>query len=151
MAGIERRQRPERRAVPRWTEWRWILGGRRRQARRAGDARAFRPDSYPASLLGATVTILTLSVLDGWVTLQLLALDLATEANPVMASLIDEGVTEFVAFKSALTGCCILLLVLYSQVPVVGRFTVSHGLHAAASLYLALIGYELALLGNWFP
>ena len=146
MMFTERRRKVDRRAAPHWAEWRWLFGGRRRRVRRANADRIRRIDWYPAPLLGAVVAISGLSFLDAAFTLHLLERGVATEANPFMASLLDTDVRLFVSLKTVLTGCCMTLLVLYSEVPVFGRFRTGHSLYALAGFYALLVGYELAMV-----
>ena len=144
----ERRRTLDRRATVHWAEWRWLFGGRRRGVRRADEDRIRRIDWYPAPLLGAVVAISGLSFLDAGITLHLLGRGLATEVNPFMASLLSTDVRLFVGLKTVLTGFCMTLLVLYSQVPMIGKFRAGHSLYALAGFYALLIGYELAMVAK---
>lgn len=129
-----------------WAEWRWLFGGRRRSVRRAREISMGRIDWYPAPLLGAAVMILGLSTLDAAFTLHLLERGLAVEANPLMAGLLRTDVRLFVYLKTALTGSCMILLVLYSQRRLLGKIRLEHSLYAIAGLYMVLVGYEFTLI-----
>ena len=142
------RRRSDRRGVPHWAEWRWLFGGRRCTVRRATEVGVNRIDWYPASLLGAVVMILGLSTLDAGFTLYLLEHGLATEVNPLMDSLLRTDVRLFVNLKTALTGGCMIMLVVYSQQRLFGKVRLEHCLYTIAALYMVLVGYELALIAQ---
>lgn len=144
----ERRIRSARRRLPRLTEWRWLLGGRRRSVRRASEDSISRLDRYSAPLFAATILILVLSTLDAGFTVYLLEHGLATEANPLMAGLLSANVQLFSYSKTALTGCGLILLVLYSEERFLGRLKTAYSVYAIAGLYTLLVGYELALFAN---
>ncbi|MGK0168933.1 MAG: hypothetical protein ACI9W2_000651, partial [Gammaproteobacteria bacterium] len=107
-----------------------------------------RIDWYPAGLLGAVVVVLILSTFDAVLTLALPEHGLATEANPLMASLVDADadVGKFVKLKTALTGCHLIVLVIFSQALLWNRFKAGNTLYPIAALYAALVGYELSLI-----
>jgi len=148
VVSMERRLRPDRRRVPHVAEWRWVFGGRRGTVRRANEGRISRLDVYPAPLLGASIVILVLSTLDAGLTLKLLERGLATEVNPFMAALLNDDVRLFGTLKTALTGSCLILLVLYSEARLLGKIRTGHSLYAIAGCYMLLIGYELALFAG---
>lgn len=64
----------------------------------------------------AAVGILVMSLLDAYFTLRVLELG-ATEANPIMAYLIERGDWAFVMGKLALTGGGVFLLIRASEHP----------------------------------
>jgi hypothetical protein len=141
-----RRQNEDRRSTLHWAEWRWLFGGRRRCVRRAGQIGVNRMDWYPAPLLGAAIMILGLSSLDAAFTLHLLEQGLATEVNPLMDSLLRTDVRLFVNLKTALTGSCMIVLVLHSQKRLFGKIRLEHILYTIAGLYMMLVGYEFTLI-----
>jgi hypothetical protein len=141
-----RRQKQDRRGTLHWAEWRWLFGGRRRCVRRADQPGTIRMDWYPARLLGAAVMILGLSSLDAGFTLHLLEQGLATEVNPLMDSLLRKDVQLFVNLKIALTGSCMIVLVLHSQKRLFGKIRLEHILYTLAGLYMMLVGYEFTLI-----
>lgn len=144
----ERRRGSDRRAAPEWTAWRWFIGGRRKGDRR-DDADGVVPnDLYPARLLAAVVAMVGLSALDAGFTLRLLDHGLATEANPLMARLIETDVRAFVALKTALTSFCVVLLVLYSHVRLFGSLRIGHTIYSLTVLYAGLIFYEVTLMAR---
>jgi hypothetical protein len=97
-------------------------------------------------LSGAVVLVLILSAFDAALTLELIEHGLATEANSLMAPLVEANVGKFISLKTALTGCCVILLVIYSQVLMWNRFKAGNALYPIAALYAALVGYELSLI-----
>ena len=145
---MDRRVQADRRRVPHLAEWRWLFGGRRGTVRRANEHRVSRLDVYPAPLLGASLIILLLSTLDASLTLGLLEHGAATELNPLMAALLSTDVQLFGNLKTALTGSCLILLVIYSEARLLGKIRTAHSLYAIAGGYLLLIGYELALFAS---
>ena len=152
VVAMDRRVRADRRRVPHMAEWRWLFGGRRGTVRRANERRISRLDVYPAPLLGASLIILLLSTLDAGFTLYLVEHGVATEANPLMAGLLDADVRLFGNLKTALTGSCLILLVLYSEQRFLGRIRAAYSVYALAGFYTLLVGYEIALLTNfWSP
>ena len=141
----ERRTRSCRRLL-RLTEWRWLFGGRRRAVRRTEEGHIRRLDTYSTPLFTATILILLLSTLDAAFTLHLLEHGVATEANPLMAGVLSTDVRQFSNLKTALTCSGLILLVLYSEVRLLGKFKTAYSVYAIAAFYMLLIGYELALL-----
>ena len=146
---VERRTGYARRRMLRLTEWRWMFGGRRRRVRRASEDGISRLDTYSAPLFAATLMILVLSTLDAGFTLYLIEHGVATEANPLMAGLLDADVRLFGNLKTALTGSCLILLVLYSEERFLGRIRAAYSVYALAGFYTLLVGYEIALLTNF--
>lgn len=127
------------------------LRGRRRGPRRAEDHyHRGRPgyfvDIYQREIGLLGLFILLLSVSDAFMTLELLR-NGAVEINPVMDFLIKENINRFVAFKLALTGLAVVLLVRYVHFYLVGGLRVLSVLRTVCYSYGGLIGYELVLLG----
>jgi hypothetical protein len=114
-ASSDRRNRTDRRNRAVWS----ILYGsfnprRRRPARRLNDSRFHPVDWYSAHLLAVSIGILALSATDAFLTTVLL-LHGADEVNPVMAALVYRSVTGFAAFKMAMTGISIVVMVFLSR------------------------------------
>src|SRR5882757_8001648 len=109
--GSERRERTDRRNRAFWS----VLYGsfnprRRRPARRLDDSRFHPVDWYSARLLAVSMGILLLSATDAFLT-AILLLQGADEMNPVMAVLVYRSVATFAAFKMAMTGTGIVVMV----------------------------------------
>lgn len=95
------------------------------------------------------IGIALLCAADAFLTLQLLA-NGADELNPVMAALLHRGVAAFVGTKLALTGACILALVVMSRYRFMRVLPVEGMLYAVLAAYFSLIGYEIWLLKGHF-
>lgn len=89
--------------------------------------------------------IALLCVADAFLTLMLLA-NGADELNPIMAALLYRSAAAFTAAKMALTGSCILALVVLSRYRFLRVLPVAALLYLVLAGYLSLIGYELWLL-----
>lgn len=142
--GFEDRRRDDRRRLTLRT---FIQGGltpRRRGGRRAEDHSGV-IDWHSPHLLFLSVTILSLSVVDAFLTLHLIG-EGATEANPFLAFVLEEHPQAFAAIKMGLTGLGILVLVAVARARVFGVMRVAVVLHGVALGYLALILYEWWML-----
>lgn len=139
----ERRDGDDRRR----TTWRTFVHGavtpRRRNARRAGEQGLI--DWHEPHLLALSMTILLLSVIDAFLTLTLI-MHGATEANPIMAAVLEDFPRLFAAVKIALTGGGVVILVVLARARVFRLVRVGTLLHWFLVAYVALIGYEWWLL-----
>jgi Domain of unknown function (DUF5658) len=118
---------------------------RRRPARRQNDSRFHPVDWYSAHLLAVSIGVLTLSATDAFLT-TILLLHGADEVNPVMALLIYRSVTGFAAFKMAMTGISIVVMVFLSRYRFMRVLRVDLMLYAVLVVYAWLIGYEIWML-----
>lgn len=123
------------------------LRPRRRTGRRAADHHRPIIDWHGPGLLASAVLVLTLCVVDAFLTLWLLASG-AVEANPVMAPLVNGSVQGFAIVKLALTGGGVLTLVALANFRVFRLFRVSTLVHTVLIAYLVLVSYELALIAR---
>jgi Domain of unknown function (DUF5658) len=144
--GSERRQRTDRRRRAWWS----VLYGsfnprRRRPARRLDDSRFHPVDWYSAHLLAVSVGILLLSATDAFLT-AILLLQGADEINPVMAVLVYRSVASFAAFKMAMTGSGIVVMVFLARYRFMRTIRVELVLYAVLTVYASLIGYEIWML-----
>jgi Domain of unknown function (DUF5658) len=142
----ERRGRADRRNRMWWS----VLYGsfnprRRRPARRLDDSRFHPVDWYSAHLLAVSVSILLLSAADAFLTGILLVRG-ADEINPVMAVLVFRGVATFAAFKMAMTGVGIIVMVFLSRYRFMRVLKVELVLYGILTVYAWLIGYEIWML-----
>jgi len=142
----ERRLRADRRHRVWWS----VLYGsfnprRRRPARRLDDSRFHPVDWYSAHLLAVSVGILLLSATDAFLTAFLL-LHGADEVNPVMAVLVYRSVALFAAFKMAMTGASIVVMVFLARYRFMRVIRVEFVLYAVLAVYAWLIGYEIWML-----
>ena len=136
---MEQRNQQDRRRRP--TPWlsRYTLVGRRRGGRRAGEQQNVFVDRYGPWEWAAVVALIGLCVADLLLTLDVLEKG-GSEANPLMLWALEQGVPVFVGVKLGLTllGASVLLVRV--------RFRgIRVALAALLVLYVALIGYHLAL------
>jgi hypothetical protein len=117
---------------------------RRRSHRRHDEADAL-VDWHEPHLLFLAIVILLLSVTDAFLTLTLMARG-ASEANPIMAYLLDQTPRLFATAKMALTGAGIVVLVALARARVFRVIRISNIMHWCLVGYLALIVYEAWLL-----
>jgi hypothetical protein len=142
----ERRDRAERRRRRVWSVCYGSFNPRRRSyPRRADDVRFHSLDWYSAHLLAVSIGISLLSMLDAFLTLTLLN-NGAEEINPIMAALLERGVTAFTVCKMATTGVCIVALVITSRYRFLRLIRVEMVLYLVLAAYASLIVYELRLL-----
>jgi hypothetical protein len=118
---------------------------RRRPARRQNDLRFHPVDWYSAHLLAVSIGILLLSATDAFLTAFLL-LHGADEVNPIMAVLVYRSVAAFAAFKMAMTGASIMVMVFLSRYRFMRVLRVELVLYAVLVVYAWLIGYEIWML-----
>jgi Domain of unknown function (DUF5658) len=144
-AATDRRSAPDRR---RRTLYSLVYGSfkpRRRGPRRT-DARSLRDlDWHHPQWLAVAILILTLSCVDGALTLTLLAHG-AYEVNPVMAPIVGGSALVFTLVKVGLTAGGVVLLILAARMRAFGKIPVSFLLYAVLVGYGTLVVYELRLL-----
>ncbi len=145
-AGPERRTGKDRRDYHRFFFNRLIYNGKRQYARRAEDRqRIVAFDIYPRPLLIAIVIVLALSLLDGLLTLILVAQG-ATELNPVMNYFLGHGSQIFLLAKYGLTTLSVLIIVIAKE-PIKSRYRVSTEiLHVFAAFFGGVVVWEFYLL-----
>ena len=131
-----------RRGTGRWVNTRhWGF-----DARRDGQQVNAYVDRYEARLLAPAVLILLCSILDAFLTLELIRGG-AIELNYLMANLMQKDLALFIQSKIALTSLSIIFLVVHKNFRVIRGVTVAHVLYVISAVYIALIGYETMLLG----
>jgi hypothetical protein len=141
---IERRSGLDRRRVTLRSFFKGGVTPRRRAGRRAGEHH-LPIDWHEPYLLFLSVTILLLSVLDAFLTLTLLTAG-ATEANPVMAFVLDNHPQLFALLKMGFTSVGVLVLVAVARARLFRVLKVGLVLQGVFVAYVALIGYEWWLL-----
>lgn len=142
----ERRRTNERRGH---TLWSFIYGGfrpRRRNGRRGGDEHRTFLDWHEPGVLYLALAILLMSCADALFTLNLLAAG-GEELNHVMRVLIGQGTHWFLWAKIGMTSFGIIVLVTAARRVVLGRVPVLALIWLCFFGYVALIGWELYLLG----
>ena len=122
------------------------LRGRRRQHRRESDAYnpALNLDWHHPHLLFITLATLFLCFADAHNTLELIW-EGAVEVNGFMDILIHKSATMFMWVKLSLTAVCLIILVGYQHFTILNRIRVRYLLYSVFSIYVGLIGYELAI------
>jgi len=70
----------------------------------------------------------------------------ADEVNPIMALLVYRSVAAFAAFKMAMTGASIMVMVFLSRYRFMRVLRVDLVLYAVLIVYAWLIGYEIWML-----
>jgi Domain of unknown function (DUF5658) len=140
----ERRYAHDRRAL----SWRTFFFGSltpRRRGNRRGEAVEGLLDWHEPHLLFLAIMILLMSVTDAILTLKLIS-EGASEANPIMAFLIDRTPQLFIATKMLLTGGGIVVLVALARARVFRVIRISIIIHWCMLGYVALLAYEAWLL-----
>ncbi len=121
----------------RYTFW----GGQRKTIRRGTDEKKHLfVDIYSNRLLIAVISLISLSCLDGFLTLFLIERGSVIEANPIMAYFLGFGAFYFTLIKFNITAMALTVMVLFKNL----RIT-KHCLPFAISVYIAIIIYELYL------
>jgi hypothetical protein len=124
--------------------WAFLYGNfrpRRRFSRREADEHHFLFDWHEPRILYLALGVLLLCCTDALFTLNLLNAG-ATEANAVMASMLDQGVDRFVTFKIGITALSVVMLVTAARRKFFGSFNVEHLLQVVCAGYILLICYE---------
>ena len=103
-------------------------------------------DWHGPGLFFSVVWILILCTVDALLTLALIAQG-AVEANPLMRPFVPSDPHAFAVIKLAATGLSLLILVAIARFRVFRVLRVGTVVHAALIGYIALVGYEVWLLG----
>ncbi len=142
---VERRSLADRRAFT----WRTVLFGffrsRRHGLRRTEDDDVIFLDWHHPWLFFLAVGTMLLSCTDAFLTLLLIDKGMI-EANPFMASAMQQGTMFFAASKMAMTGLGILTLVYLAKSRFLDRFRTGLFLTMFFSAYACLVCYELVSL-----
>lgn len=118
-----------------------FAGGRRKTVRREQDKKVHvYVDLYSARLLIIVISLLILSCLDAYLTLELIEKGSVIEANPIMAYVLNYGVTPFTVIKFGITAFCLTVLCLFKNVRITRVC-----LPCAIKIYIAVVAYELYL------
>lgn len=143
--GLERRNGVDRRQTNLQAWWHGALRPRRRSGgRRVSDAYPL-VDWHSPRVFTAVLAILGLCVLDGVLTVTLMAHG-ATEENPVMALFLPHSLGWFAAVKLSLTTFGLLVLVACSRMRLFRALPGELLLYLVMAGYVALVTYELQLL-----
>jgi Domain of unknown function (DUF5658) len=145
LATYDRREYRPRRTF----SWRTVLFGylrsHRRVLRRADDADAVFIDWHHPWLFFLAVGIMLLSCVDAFMTMQLIERGMS-EANPVMAAVLDQGAATFAMSKLAMTGASILILVFLAKTYFMNFLRTGLLLTIFFSIYCCLVCYQIVHL-----
>jgi hypothetical protein len=145
----QRVNQSDRRAL----SWRTLLTSGLAPRRRGGGRRAGEQelpvDFHDPYLLLLAVLMLVLSIADAFLTVTLLT-DGATEANPLLAFVLDEHPRWFAAAKMALTGFGVVLLVAVARTKLFRLVRAVWLFQVLVAAYLALVAYEAWLVIKMF-
>jgi hypothetical protein len=127
----------------------FLFGGKRETIRRQEDTRRiFYVDRYSPSLVAVIVAIISLSVIDGFLTLFLLDHG-AYETNPVMAYFLEFGPYTFFTFKYLLTIIPAVGLLMFRNVFLAPIRIYTHTLlYFIAVAFMAVVVWEFYLISN---
>ena len=144
---IEKRNGPDRRKrkIP---PLKYLLfGGRRKTIRRKEDEQGLVIlDTHGPGIFALAVLILILTIIDGFITLHLMALG-AREMNPIMSYLIDLNPYTYFFAKCVLTIIgLIFLIILRNYRSILFGVHLSKLFPAIALVFIAVIFYQLYLL-----
>jgi hypothetical protein len=138
----ERRQAVNRRDGVWWSFLYGNFHPRRRSSRREVDKHHFLFDWHEPRILYLALGVLLLSCTDALFTLNLLKSG-ATEANAVMAAMLDESMFRFLSVKIGMTSASLLILVATARRKFYKSVSVEHLLQAFCIGYFLLICYEI--------
>ena len=141
----ERRRANDRRKRTFGSLFHGSLTPRRHGPRRGGDRSFTAVDWHHPQWLAVAILTLLLSAGDALLTITLLERG-ANEANPFMASLVNDSPIAFAVIKLGLTAGGIVVLILLARTRVFGRVPVSYILYTVLLGYSVLVGYEFWLL-----
>ncbi len=123
-----------------------IKTGRRKSTRRrVSRGSPVYVDRYANYLLFCVASILLLSAMDAFFTLNILAHG-GEELNWFMDVLIKDSVAKFVGVKLALTSFALILLVIHHDSLLIAKLRLRHLILLILAAYIVLICYELYLL-----
>ena len=148
LSGNQRVSVDRRSRHPLLADWRWCLKGRRKSLRRASDSYTSHAivDWYSPTLWFVILTTYVLSGIDAILTLTLLEMRVAEEANPFMHMLLAESVPLFAGVKALTTGVGLVCLAAYSNQCLFTRLRVDRLIYALFATYCGLVIYEIWLL-----
>ncbi len=107
-------------------------------------------DSHGSWLLVMALSVMFLSIADAYLTLLLMELG-AEEVNPFLNWLLGIDHQLFLVVKLALTGFCVVWLVMHQRFRVFGVLRVYHMLAVSLLLYLGVIYHQLDLIQALSP
>ena len=121
------------------------LHPRRQENRRPADDQWCLIDAYDPGLIMVSLSIVLMSCLDAFFTLELLSMG-ANEVNYLMKVLIDSGSSSFLTAKLLITCAGVVFLTAMARFRIAGVLRVRRILEALCAVYACLIVWELFLL-----
>ena len=118
---------------------------RRRNNRRDEDDQVYVLDLHESVLFYLGLSIVIMSTLDAFFTLNILAYG-GEELNLAMKVLLDADTETFLLVKYWTTACGVILLIAMARMRFMGVVRVKHILQGICGIYSCLIIYELYLL-----
>ena len=143
----ERRSDIERRKRPTPLFSRYAFHGRRMHSRREDNSHDYYVDRYGYKYLFLILGIVCLSILDAYLTLNLLRGG-GIELNPFMSLLINQNAMLFLTVKIIITSICILFLLMHKNFRFYGTIRMNRIIYVVFSLYVVLIVYEIYLYAS---
>ena len=125
-----------------------LFGARRHYRRKEDKQKYFFVDLYSPLSVAVLVITLVLSVVDAFLTLELVGCNI-NELNPVMEFFLNLGPLQFIMAKWFLTASGLLTLLIFKNYHLwKGKVRTAALLATVPVLYLGLVCYELYLLVN---
>ena len=141
-----RRKNPDRRGSSQRFNLRNLgVGARRKGGRRACDQVNCYVDRYEPHLFFMALSVVIMSCVDAFMTLNLIEAGKAVEWNPLMAALIHNDIQSFIVIKYILTALSVLILVAHKSFTLFGSIEIKRLIYLFFGGYLTLNLYEVFL------
>jgi hypothetical protein len=121
------------------------LNPRRRDNRRTEDDQVYIVDLHDKRLVFLGLTIVLMSVMDAFFTLNILALG-GEELNLLMKALLDTDTYSFLLVKYWMTAIGVVILIAMARMRFAGLVSVRRILQSICAMYACLMIYEVYLL-----
>lgn len=138
---VERRQLSDRRVRSTPLFSKYIFIGRRRGARREGEAGSYYVDRYELRYLFVIAAILVLCFMDAYMTLTLMRYG-GLELNPFMLILMDKDIVLALVIKYLITVFCLVFFLVHKNFRIFGRIRIQALLYGVLLLYGTLVALE---------
>lgn len=142
--GTERRHIADQRCVPTRPLSRYSFRGRRKKARREGEASDYYVDRYEPRYFVLISLILALCVLDAYFTLKIIDFG-GQELNRFMLVFIDKKPISALIFKYLITAFSIVIILVHKNFRIFGRLKVCSLIYVFFFVYSSLVAYEAAV------
>jgi hypothetical protein len=121
---------------------------RRRDGRRGDELHPAGVDWHDAHWLGAALVVLVLSIVDAFMTINLMRHG-AVEVNPLMAPLLAGSGPAFAYWKVGLTAFGVVVLTAFARLRLFRWIPVGLVLYAMGAGYIVLVAYEFQMLQRY--